>query len=129
MDKELLRHPIAFYPRLIQLTGSVSAALFLSQCLYWTDRTSDKAGWFWKRRDEWQTELNLKFDAQLRVRTVLTFLKILEEKYNPRTQIMSFRLNIEHLCYLLQHDYICKKKGPKIISFESPLKHSIPYKA
>ena len=126
--KELLRHPIAFYPRLIELTGSPSCALFLSQCIYWTDRTSNKEGWFWKRRDEWQAELNLKFNTQLRVRSVLIFLKILEEKYNCHTQIMSFRLNIDRLCYLLQHNYICKKKGPKIIGFDSPSKSFISYK-
>lgn len=126
--RELLRHPIAFYPRLIQLTGSATTALFLSQCIYWTDRTSNKEGWFWKSRNEWQTELNLKFSSQLRARTVLTFLKILEEKYNHHTQIISFRFNVDRLCYLLQHDYCCKKIGQKIISFDSPLKPSILYK-
>ena len=29
---------VAFYPRLADLTGSVTAALLLGQCLYWTDR-------------------------------------------------------------------------------------------
>lgn len=129
MDKELLRHPIAFYPRLIQLTGSVSAALFLSQCLYWTDRTSDKAKWFWKRQDEWCEELKLNFKSQRRARAVLTFLKILEEKYNRHTQVMSFRLDIDRLCYLLQNDYICKKRGPQILRFDSSTKPSIHYKS
>ncbi len=125
--KELLRHPIAFYPRLIELTGSPSCALFLSQCIYWTDRTSDKEKWFWKRRDEWQKELNLSFDSQRRARKVLAFLKILQEKYNRRTQIMSFRIDIDRLCYLLQHEYICKKNGHKIIRFDSSHKPSINF--
>lgn len=35
------------------------AALFLSQCLYWSDRTRDKDGWFSKSFEEWDAELGM----------------------------------------------------------------------
>lgn len=43
----------------IELTGSVDAALALSQIIYWSDRTKDPDGWFAKSYAEWKTELGL----------------------------------------------------------------------
>ena len=44
-------------PRLfIELTGSIETALFLSQCVYWSDRTSRTDGYFYKSYKEWKTE-------------------------------------------------------------------------
>ena len=54
---------VAFYPRLADLTGSVTAALLLGQCLYWTDRVlrqqPEREGWFWKTAVEWRQEVGL----------------------------------------------------------------------
>ncbi len=54
---------VAFYPRLADLTGSVTAALLLGQCLYWTDRVlrqqAEREGWFWKTAVEWRQEIGL----------------------------------------------------------------------
>ena len=47
---------VAFYPRLADLTGSVTAALMLGQCLYWTRsvlrQQPERDGWFWKTAAE-----------------------------------------------------------------------------
>jgi len=44
-------------PRLfIELTGSIETALFLSQCVYWSDRTSRTDGYFYKSYKEWTAE-------------------------------------------------------------------------
>ena len=43
----------------ISLTRSHRAALLLSQCVYWSDRTADPEGWFWKTDAEWRAELGL----------------------------------------------------------------------
>lgn len=41
----------------VQLLGDYAAAAFLAQCLYWTDRSTEKDGWFYKSREEWAEEL------------------------------------------------------------------------
>src|SRR5574343_485932 len=47
-------------PRIyIDLTKSHRAALFLSQCVYWSDKTKDPDGWFYKTDAEWLDELGL----------------------------------------------------------------------
>lgn len=47
-------------PRLyVTLTKSHRAALLLSQCVYWSDRTKDPDGWFYKTAKDWQEELGM----------------------------------------------------------------------
>lgn len=41
----------------VRLLGDYAAAAFLAQCLYWTDRSTEKDGWFYKSREEWAEEL------------------------------------------------------------------------
>ncbi|WP_339096226.1 hypothetical protein WDJ50_02740 [Deinococcus sp. VB142] len=43
----------------VRLLGDYASAAFLSQCLYWTGRTEDAGGWFYKSREEWAEELCL----------------------------------------------------------------------
>jgi hypothetical protein len=43
----------------IDFTGDHLAAMLLSQILYWSDRTSDPDGWFYKTADEWDEEIGL----------------------------------------------------------------------
>jgi len=47
-------------PRIyITITGDIKAALLLSQCIYWSDKTSRKDGFFYKSQAEWQDEIGL----------------------------------------------------------------------
>jgi hypothetical protein len=39
--------------------GDILAALLLSQCVYWADRTQDDDGWFAKSYSDWQDELGM----------------------------------------------------------------------
>ncbi len=43
----------------ITMTGETDAALLLAQILYWSDRTTDPEGWFYKSAKEWDEELGL----------------------------------------------------------------------
>lgn len=43
----------------IELTGSIEAALFLGQCIYWSSRTTRPDGYFYKTAAEWYDELGL----------------------------------------------------------------------
>lgn len=50
----LKRRPIAVNPALIKLTGSHTAAMFLSQAIYWEEVMGRE---FYKTNDDWQKEL------------------------------------------------------------------------
>ena len=43
----------------IAMTGETDTALLLGQILYWSDRTTDAEGWFYKSAKEWDEELGL----------------------------------------------------------------------
>jgi hypothetical protein len=73
----------------IDFTGDHLAALLLSQILYWSDRTDDADGWFYKTAEEWEAELGLsnfqvkraaqllnKFGIESKVRKVKTTPKM-----------------------------------------------------
>lgn len=61
---QILAPPIAFHRCLVPVAGSVNAALMLSQALYWTPRTKDPAGWFYKSQKEWEEETGLSRSEQ-----------------------------------------------------------------
>lgn len=47
-------------PRIyVEILGSIEGAVFLSQLIYWSDRTKDPDGWFAKSYLEWQAEIAL----------------------------------------------------------------------
>jgi hypothetical protein len=80
----LLDRPIAFHRLFVQLTGSVTAALMLSQALYWQKRCpSDDgrdAGWWYKSRDDWSEETGLTRREQETARKKLVSLGLLQER-------------------------------------------------
>lgn len=47
---------------LIDATGSIKAALLLSQLIYWTDRSTIAGGWVAKTYDSWYDEIRLSKD-------------------------------------------------------------------
>ena len=55
----LLDRPIAFHRAFVDLTGSITGALLLSQACYWQKRCTSKDGWWWKTYDEWRQETGL----------------------------------------------------------------------
>ncbi len=46
----------------VRILGDYTSAAFLSQCIYWCDRTDDADAWFYKSHDEWAAELHLSSD-------------------------------------------------------------------
>jgi len=61
-DKTLVLCPTVF----VRLLGSDhKAAILLSQILYWSDKTKDPDGWFYKSYADWQLETGLS-EAQVR---------------------------------------------------------------
>jgi hypothetical protein len=49
----------------VDFTGSLDCALLLSQIIYWSERTQDPAGWFYKSHQDWLAEIGL---SEYRVR-------------------------------------------------------------
>jgi hypothetical protein len=63
--------PIAFQRCLIPICGSVTAALMLSQAIYWCQRTHRGDGWFYKTHEEWFDETGLTRHQQVTARKLL----------------------------------------------------------
>jgi hypothetical protein len=59
---------------LVDLTGSVNAALMLGQGLYWTKRTKHKDRWVRKTKEEWTEETRLSGHEQVTARKILRSL-------------------------------------------------------
>jgi len=92
---------VAFYPRLADLTGSVTTALLLGQCLYWTRsvlrQQAERDGWFWKTSAEWQRETGLSRREQDSARCRLRALGLLDEERRGMPAKRWFRLDLAAL--------------------------------
>ena len=92
---------VAFYPRLADLTGSVTAALLLGQCLYWTRtvmrQQPQRDGWFWKTAADWRRETGLSRREQDSARLRLRELGLLEEQRRGMPARRWFRLDLAAL--------------------------------
>lgn len=75
----LLDRPIAFQRSFIRLNIGMTAALFLSQMTYWTNR-SDYDGWVYKTQEEWEEETGLSRYEQEGARKKLRSIGVLLEK-------------------------------------------------
>ena len=76
---QLLDRPIAFHRCFVTLTGSVTAALMLSQALYWQQRAKSDDGWWFKTRNDWIEETGMARREQEGARKKLRNLGILRE--------------------------------------------------
>lgn len=61
---DLLDRPIAYHRVFATLTGSVKAAVFLSQAVYWQKRAKQADGWWYKTAEEWEEETGLSRHEQ-----------------------------------------------------------------
>lgn len=93
-----LLRPIAFHPSFVDICdGSITAALMLSQILYWTPKTgAESNGWFYKSRNQWFEELRLTRSQQETARKILRDKGFIEEekRSNADGLVMFFRANI-----------------------------------
>jgi len=93
----LLDRPIAFHRPFVQITGSINSALMLSQALYWSHRTPDKNGWFYKTRDEWEEETALTRTEQENARRLLRETGFWKEELRGVPAKMHYRIDFEML--------------------------------
>ncbi|HKQ08334.1 MAG TPA: hypothetical protein VJ464_24650 [Blastocatellia bacterium] len=88
----LLRHPIAFHPIFVKISGSVTAGLMLSQLWYWKDRTKDPERWLYKSHQEWEQEIGLSRREQDTARKKLRDAGLIEERLAKMPARVHFRV-------------------------------------
>lgn len=89
---DLLDRPISYNPAFKKITGRTSAAVWLSQVWYWSKRTTDPDGWFWKSAKECEEETGLTDNEQMSARRLCLELGVVEEKLKGVPATMHYRL-------------------------------------
>jgi hypothetical protein len=72
------RRVIAFYPELVDLLGSINAAIFYQQLYYWSDKGTREDGFIYKSKEEIQQETKLTREQQDLIRKRLVELGWIE---------------------------------------------------
>ena len=95
--------PVTFHRCLVPVTGSVTAALMLSQAI-WASQAADaqEDGWFAKSREEWEEETGLSRWEQQTARRVLRDSGFLEERRMGIPARLCFRVRSEEVLRALQ---------------------------
>lgn len=89
--------PVAYYPSLVKLTGSVGSAIFLCQLLYWSGKQADPDGWIYKTQAEITEETGLTRYEQESARKILREKELLFEKFAGVPRKLYFRLSIDQI--------------------------------
>lgn len=88
--------PIAFNRHYVGLGCGINGALMLSQMIYWSKRTKDRNGYFYKTQDEWEQETGLTRWEQETARKKLRELGFVSEHKHGVPCKVHFR--VEHDC-------------------------------
>jgi len=94
---------IAYHPTLAKALKSAKAAILLGQLLYWSQRTKDSDGWFYKTGKDMYDETGLSREEQENARKSLTKAGVIEEKRRGVPAKMYFRVDADRLYDLLTH--------------------------
>ena len=121
---ETLKRPVAFHPILARTGGGVSAGLMLSQAFYWSGRTDDANGWFYKTREEWREETCLTRYEQESARKSLKARGLMEEELRGHPARMFYRINFDTLgsaiAQLVENQPTSRRKTSQQVSGKSP---------
>jgi hypothetical protein len=101
LDELLCDRPIAYHPLLAQAVGSVTAGVLLSQFCYWTPRTQNDDGWFYKTQADISAETALSRSEQETARRKLRSTKVVEEQWRGMPAKLHFRVDFTQLEALL----------------------------
>lgn len=96
--QDVLDRPVAFHRSFVKLTGSVTAALLLSQAMYWSKRiNSNGDGWFYKTRGQWEEETGLSRYEQESARRTLRRFSFWKEELRGVPAQMHYKVDISIL--------------------------------
>lgn len=87
--------PVAYYPELRKITGSVTATILLCQFFYWRGKESSQDGWLYKTADDIQQETGLSYSEQKTARRDLVTAGLIDEHYARLDHQMRFKVNLE----------------------------------
>lgn len=93
----LLKQPIAFHRVFVSIAGGACPGIFLSQAWYWSQRTENPEGWFFKTQDDWEAETGLTRREQETARNQLKRIGILREQRRGVPAKMWYCLNLDEL--------------------------------
>jgi hypothetical protein len=89
----LLDKWVSFHPIFAKIGGSAHAGIFLSQAFFWSKRTSDTSGWFYKTQKEWEEETTLTRYEQEHARKQLREAGVLQEKLEGVPAKLYYRIH------------------------------------
>ncbi|VEF14627.1 MULTISPECIES: hypothetical protein [Stutzerimonas stutzeri subgroup] len=92
---DLLDRPIAFQRAFVSLGAGITGALMLSQAIYWSKRTDNADGWFYKTMEEWQSETGMTRSEQESARKKLVSAGVLEEMKKGVPCRLFYRVNMD----------------------------------
>lgn len=96
--KELLKRPVAYHPIFAKITGSVPAAVMLSQGIYWQGKADEKGEqWFQVTGTNWFEQTGLSTDAQLNARKILRSIGVWHEVKKGVPAQLYFRIDTDAL--------------------------------
>ena len=100
---EIFDLPITFHRCFVRVTGSVTAALMLSQAMAWTEQLAPEVeGWFMRSQGDWSEETGLSRWEQETARRVLRNCGLLEERKMGIPARLWFRVNMARLAAALR---------------------------
>jgi hypothetical protein len=113
----------------VRMCGDYNSAAILNQILYWSGRTENPDGWFYKSYSQWEEELALtryqvrravKGDSRTKAPCLEDFGVETKLAENPYGQTMlHYRINSQvFYSHLLEH---LSSKYPENIAFQQPL--------
>jgi hypothetical protein len=102
---DALDRPIAFHRCFVTITGSITAALMLSQALYWSKRSKDPEGWFYKTAEEWTEETGMVRSEVENARKRLKIAGFISEKRKGQPAKLFYKVNAEAIQQALQGRY------------------------
>ena len=99
----LLDRPIAYHRPFAAISGSICGGVFLSQAFYWSQRTSDPDGWFWKTQEQWFNETFMSRYEQETARKKLIAIGVLEQKRQGLPAKLFYRIDRKALEIKMQN--------------------------
>ncbi|MDD1016883.1 phage replication protein [Pseudomonas rubra] len=103
--QELLDRPIAFQRAFVTIGVGITGALMLSQAIYWSNRTENAEGWFYKTMEEWEAETGMTRSEQESARKKLIKVGALEEMKKGVPCRLFYRVNINAIHANLSADF------------------------
>jgi len=121
----MFQQPVAFHRMFVDITGSVTAALMLSQAFYWSKkgRKGHWDGWFFKSAGEWEVETGLTRREQESARKKLKKFDWWQEKIAKAkgTPTLHYRINARAFAAHLRETQFDKLVKPNSTNCETPV--------